>query len=303
MLQRHKPNDFNSNLINTFNNLSIGTKYKIIGSSSLKSTLYFNDYDIHEFFKSNDKNILNKITNHFKTLFKESYKNPNTWITDLKCGIDPNYNKDEDEYKLRWDRHDIAKGFKILRDGTKKCFKDCILDKTMMKLDYILLLDGQFTELSENYDISINGKNNKLTKLNFKEELQNEVEKYKKENLFKAYKREFSILKLERKNKKRIDEYIKLFNSEYGYLNKIINELKLILLMIEQEFRIVKFQDICNNLQLIKQHLSYFNIKNFSSTIDTLCKTEFRNKIHQTLEHIVNYLTNYLNQQLKKIKI
>ena len=299
MLKKHQINDFNNELIKTFNKLSIGTKYKIIGSSSLKSTIYFNDYDLHNYFKSNDKNILNKITNHFKTLFKESYKNPNTWITDFKCGFDPNYKKDEDAYKLRWDRHDIAKGFKILRHGAKKYFKDCILDKTIMKIDYIILLNGQFVELSENYEFSIDGKSNITPKKDIKDELKNEIKKYKTENKFKAYKREFSLLKLEGKNPNKMKKLVELFNGELGLMNKIINELKLILLMLEQSFRPVKFYDICHNLQIIKQQLSYFNFKNFSSTVDSLCETKSKNKIHQTLDSIITYLQNKLNQELK----
>jgi hypothetical protein len=303
MLQIHKPNDYNQNLINTFNKISIGRKYKIIGSSILKHTKYFNDYDLNNYFKGNSTNILNKITNHFKTLFKESYKNLNTWITDFKMGIDPNYNKDEDEYKLRWSKSDIIQGFKILRDGTKKYFKECILDKTMMKLDYILLLNGIFVEISENYEISIDGKTNIVTKNNLKEELQNEVDKYKFINKFKSLKREFSLLKLEGKNQKKIKRYEDIFNSDLGYMNNIINNLNTLLLMIEQDFRPVNFKEIFNNLQIIKQNLSFFFIKNFSNEIDEICKNKTRNKIHQTLDHIVNYLTNYLNKELKKIKI
>lgn len=311
MLPTHNENDYNNDLINTFNKLSIGTKYNIIGSSALKSNLYFNDYDLHNYFKSNDKNILNKITNHFKKLFKDSYKDTNTWILDLKCGFDPNYNVDElsskgttkDNYKLRWDRHDIEKGYKILKDGTKKYFKDCILDKTMMKIDYVILLNGQFIDLSENYNFSIKGKTNEVAAVDLKNELQKEVEKYKKENLFKSFKREFSLLKLEGKNKKKMDIYVELFNSKYGYMNNIINQLKTISIMLEQHFRPVKLSDICNNLQILKQNLSFFNTKDLSNEIDRICKEKSKINIHQSLERIINYLTAYLNNQLKKVKI
>jgi hypothetical protein len=146
-------------------------------------------------------------------------------------------------------------GFKTLKDGTKKYFKDCILDKTIMKIDYIILLNGQFVELSENYEFSIDGKSNITPKKDIKDELKNEIKKYKTENKFKAYKREFSLLKLEGKNPNKMKKLVELFNGELGLMNKIINELKLILLMLEQSFRPVKFYDICHNLQIIKQQL------------------------------------------------
>jgi hypothetical protein len=298
----HPIEDYNNHLIETFNKLSIAKKYKIIGSSSLKPTLYFNDYDLNEYFKSDSKNILNKITSHFKTLFKETYNNPDAWIIDFKCGIDPNYDKDElsmeDGYKLRWSRQDINKGYKVLRDGTKKYFKDCILDKTIMKIDYILLLNGAFTEISENYELSIDGVTNIITNIDLKKELQKDIVKYKNENKMKSLKREFSLLREEGKNPKKRKKLLEIFNSEYGYLNKIINNLSTILLMLEQSFRPVHLEDIYNNLQLIKQQLSYFNTKSLSDEIDSLCKIKKKIIIFNSLQKIINYLQNYLNKEL-----
>ena len=303
IMKIHPIQDYNNQLIETFNKLSIAKKYKIIGSSSLKPTVYFNDYDLNEYFKSDTKNILNKITSHFKTLFKETYNNPNEWIIDFKCGIDPNYNKDEDGYKLRWSRQDINKGYKVLKDGTKKYFKDCILDKTIMKIDFILLLNGAFTEISENYELSIDGVTNIITDVDLKKELQKDIEKYKNENKMKSLKREFSLLREEEKNPKKRKKLLEIFNSEYGYLNKIINNLKTIVLMLEQSFRPVHLEDIYNNLQIIKQQLSYFDTKSLSDEIDLLCKITNKKKLFNSLQSIINYLQNYLNNELKNIKI
>jgi hypothetical protein len=298
----HPIQDYNNLLIETFNKLSIAKKYKIIGSSSLKPTLYFNDYDLNEYFKSDTKNILNNITSHFKTLFKETYNNPNAWIIDFKCGVDPNYDKIEDGYKLRWSRQDINKGYKVLKDGTKKYFKNCILDKTIMKIDYILLLNGAFTEISENYELSIDGVTNIISNVDLKKELQKDIEKYKNENKMKSLKREFSLLREEGKNPKKRKKLLEIFNSEYGFMNKIINNLNTILLMLEQSFRPVHLEDIYNNLQLIKQQLSYFNTKSLSDEIDLLCKITNKKKIFNSLQKIINYLTNVLNNELKNIK-
>jgi hypothetical protein len=289
--------DYMNPLVQVFNKLSIETKYKILGSASLRSTLYVNDYDLHEYFKSNSSNALNRITQHFKKLFKDTYKDSSKWIIDFKVGIDP-YGETEEERKLRWDRHDIARSYKILKNGSKKYFKDCILDPTIMKIDYVLLLNGQFIEISENYNITIKGHSNKIDS-SFKNEIIEEIKKYKKEgNLFKAYKREFSLLRRENKDKNRQTQLIQLFNSEAGYINKIINNLKLILLMIEQTFRPVLVKNLVMNLQIIKQQLSFtfeIKIKDFSREINRICEQES----WSSLNSIINYLQKKLNSYLK----
>lgn len=297
-MKKHKLNDYNNNLIDSFNKISIGRKFKIIGSSALKNNRYFNDYDIDNYFQNKNKDALTKITTHFKTLFKETYKNSNAWIIDFKCGIDPNYNKDEDGYKLRWTKKDIMNGFKILKDGSKKLFRDCILDKSMFKLDYILLLNGQFVEISEKYIIKIGNENNIVSNSDIKKELKKDIQKYEKENKMKALKREFSLLKLEGKNQKKIKIYEDIFNSDLGYMNNIINQLKTISLMLEQDFRKVDLKDIYNNLQILKQNLSFFSVKNLSDEIDEICNIKNKKTLYKSLEHIINYLTNYLNKEL-----
>lgn len=293
----HRTEDYMNPLLQVFDKLSIQTKYKVLGSASLRSTLYINDYDLHDYFKSNSSNALNRITQHFKKLFKDTYKDSSKWITDFKCGINP-YGETEEERKLRWDRHDIARSYKILKNGSKKYFKECILDPTMMKLDYVVLLNGQFVEISEIYNITIKGKSNEID-IDFEKEIKEEIKKYKSEgNLFKAYKREFSLLRYQDKNKKRQTQLIQLFNSEAGYVNRIIGNLKLILLMTEQTFRPVLAKDLIMNLQIIKQQLSFsfeIKIKNFSREIDKICEEES----WSSLNAIINYLQKKLNNYLK----
>jgi hypothetical protein len=302
-MSRRKINDYMNPLVETFDSLSISTKYKILGSASLSSTLYINDYDLHDFFKSNSSSAFHRITQHFKDLFQKTYDSSNKWITDFKCGFDDSYPEDDDRYKLRWSREDIKKGYKILGNGRRKTFQECILDKTTMKIDYVLLLNGQFIEISDIYDIRIKGQSNSSKKKNIEQELKYEINKYKSEgNLFKALKREFSLLRLISKNQKRMDKLTQLFNSEAGYTNKIINELKLIKIMCDQTFRAVKKKDIEMNLQIIKQQLSsvyLIHLKSFSSIIDKLCK-ESIDKIGPSLNLMIDYIEDQLNKYIKK---
>jgi hypothetical protein len=300
-MSRRKINDYMNPLIETFDLLSISTKYKVLGSAALKSTLYINDYDLHDYFKSKSSSAFHRITQHFKDLFEKTYNSSNKWIIDFKCGIDESYPRDDDRYKLRWSREDIKKGYKILGNGRKKSFQECILDKIVMKIDYVLLLNGQFIDMSEIYNISIKGKNNS-SKDNIEQELKHEIEKYKSEgNYFKALKREYSLLRFTGKNHKRMEKLTQLFNSEAGYTNKIINELNLIKLMCDQSFRPVNKKDIEMNLQIIKQQLSsvyLIHLKSFSSIIDKLCK-ESIDKIGASLKLMIEYIQEQLNNYIK----
>jgi hypothetical protein len=297
IVMERKSNDYNNSLTKVFDKLSIETKYKVLGAASLRSTLYINDYDLHDYFKSNSSNALNRITQHFKKLFKDTYNDSSKWITDFKCGINP-YGTTEEERKIRWDRHDIQRSYKVF-NGHKIYFKDCILDPTIMKIDYVVLLNGQFVEISENYNITIKGKSNEIYS-SFEKEMKEEIKKYKKEgNLLKAYKREFSLLRYLDKDKRRQTQLINLFNSEAGYVNKIINELKLVLLMTEQTFRPVSVKDLRMNLQIVKQQLSAvfeIKIKNFSRQIEKISKEES----WSSLNAIINYLQKKLNANVKK---
>ena len=302
-MNRRKINDYINEIKEVFNFMSITQKYKVLGSASLKSTLYINDYDLHDYFKSKTYSAFHRITQHFKDLFEKTYNSSNKWITDFKCGFDNSYPKDDDRYKLRWSREDIKKGYKILGNGRKKTFQECILDKTVMKLDYVLLLNGQFIEISDIYDITIKGNSNCFKKINIEQELKYEIDKYKSEgNLFKALKREFSLLRLTGKNQKRMEKLTQLFNSEAGYTNKIINELKLIKLMCDQMFRRVNKKDIEMNLQIVKQQLSsiyLIHLKSFSSIIDKLCK-ETIDKIGASLNLMIDYIQEQLNKYIQK---
>lgn len=302
-MSRRKINDYMNPLIEIFDLLSISTKYKVLGSASLSSTLYINDYDIHDYFKSKSSSAFHRITQHFKDLFEKTYNSSNKWIIDFKCGFDESYPQDDDRYKLRWSYEDIKKGYKILGNGRKKSFQECILDKIVMKIDYVLLLNGQFIDMSEIYNISIKGKNNSSKDINIEQELKREIEKYKYEgNYFKALKREYSLLRFTGKNHKRMEKLAQIFNSEAGYTNKIINELNLIKLMCDQSFRPVKKKDIEMNLQIIKQQLSsvyLLHLRSFSSIIDKLCK-ESIDKIGASLKLIIEYIQEQLNKYIRK---
>lgn len=297
-----KIEDYNNALRDVLNLMSITRKYKVIGSANLRTSEFIQDYDIDSMFKTkgNEEKILDSLTAKFRRIFSDAYKNPALFITDFKCGYDPSYPEDDDRFKLRWDKQDIKNGYKIIGNGQKKFFQECILEKTKMKLDMIYLLNGEFIEMSEMYRLNINGRKN-YDDSNIEKELKQEIEKYKKEgNYFKVLKRKFSLAKWKGIIKKN---YIDIFNGQPGLLNNLINQLKIIQNICIQTFRRPKLHEIRGNLQTIKQELSSvyeIYLPNFSSKIDSICKKPL-SKIYDSLTPIIEKLETQLNKYVKKL--
>ena len=300
-----KIEDYNNSLKEVMNLMSITRKYKVIGSANLRTSEFIQDIDLDGMFKAkgNEEKILDSLTARFKRIFSDTYKNPELFITDFKAGTDPSYPEDDDRFKLRWDKTDIKNGYKILGNGEKKFFRECLMEKARMKLDMIYLLDGEYVELSEIYRLNINGRKN-YDDANIVVELKHEIEKYKKErNYYKVLKREFSLLKHQGKNKNRQMQLINLFNSNAGLLNNLINQLKIIQNVCIQTFRKPKLDDVRGNLQSIKFKLSsVYEIyhPNFSKKIDSICKKPL-SKIYHSLTPIIDKLEKQLNKYVKNI--
>jgi hypothetical protein len=296
-----KLEDYNNALRDVLNLMSITRKYKVIGSANLRTSEFIQDYDIDSMFKTkgNEKKILDSLTAKFRRIFSDAYKNPALFITDFKAGMDPSYPEDDDRFKLRWDKQDIKNGYKIIGNGQKKFFQECILEKTKMKLDMIYLLNGEFIEMSEMYRLNINGRKN-YDDSNIEKDLKQEIEKYKKEgNYFKVLKRKFSLAKWKGIIKKN---YIDIFNGQPGLLNNLINQLKIIQNICIQTFRRPKLHEIRGNLQTIKFKLSsVYEIyhPNFSEKIDSICKKPL-SKIYHSLTPIIDKLEKQLNKYVRK---
>jgi Skp family chaperone for outer membrane proteins len=300
-----KIEDYNNSLIKVMNLMSITRKYKVVGSANLRTSEFIQDFDVDEMFKTkgDEQKILDSLTAKFKRIFNDAHKNPALFITDFKAGMDPSYSEDDDRFKLRWNKEDMKNGYKILGNGEKKFFRDCLMEKTRLKLDMVYLLDGEYIEISEMYRLNINGRKN-YDDANIVEELKKEIEKYKKEgNYYKVLKREFSLLRHQDKNKKRQIKLINLFNSNAGLLNNLINQLKIIQNVCIQTFRKPKLDDVRSNLQSIKFKLSsVYEIyhPNFSNKIDLICKKPL-SKIYDSLAPIISMLETQLNKYVKYI--
>ena len=287
--------DFDRNIQSVFNRLSIKGNYKVIGSNAFRGTFYGTDYDLMEFVKEpNSTIVLNHIWNVFKTKYKEAEKNPNIFITDFKCG-------EVDGEPIRWDKVAIQR-------GTEKgfTFQECLLQKSCIKLDMVVLINGIFTAFSENYYLKI-GKHysydpDTLKDANIIYSLVKDVLEYQKENkLMKSLKRLASVLRLLNKHPTVQQKLNVFFNSQTGYLYRSARDLGIILLVIDCSFRKPKSTDVNNNLQRIKQNISNIDEiplkRTTSGLIDDLC--DIRNDTAKLIG--IRNLKNYLDKQVNEM--
>jgi hypothetical protein len=294
--------DYNTKVKNVFNFLSIAGEYRVIGSASLKKIKYFSDYDLDELFKENRTNdsIYTKIYKSFKQKFIDARKDINLFITDFKCGMN------SDGEPLRWSYNDMMKGYKILENRRKITFEECIDIKTTIKIDVVALIDGLFTEFSENYFFKIgeNGGNffpHDIDKEHILNQLKHSYDEYMyvEQNYLKALKRIFAYkeLKNKKKYKSQLIKLMDFFNSNIGLINKIRSELDIILVLLENkyDFRKPKNPDIIFNLQNMKKKLMDNGINIFNDNFNNVLNNDLEFK--KNIEELRNTIYNFVNKK------
>jgi hypothetical protein len=291
--------DFNNKLLNIFNLMTINGKYSVIGSSVLKKIKYNSDYDLDELIKDNSssKTILNNIHQMFLQKFQEAIKEPNIYITDFKCGEEKNGEP------LRWEYDDLKKGFQKI-NGSIYYFQDCILQKSTIKLDVIALINGNFTEFSDNYYFRLGNHGNfnpkEITRKSVLKSLKQSFdEEYNEKNYYKSLKRSFAYNMLKSGKSPKLEKLVNFFNSDIGILNKARSDLDVLILILQNEFRKPKLNDIKINLQIIKQQLSYnteYKLNNISSSIDKICKSSSLEQIEKNIQSLSDMLSYIVNK-------
>ena len=101
-------------------------------------------------------------------------------------------------------------------------------------------------------------------------------------------------------------EYIDLFNSPLGYLNKCRSDLDIILLVLENKYKFKqpKISDIINNLQIIKATLvsiTSFNLKEIIDDINIISAKTSHNSLSSELTILRDELFNEVNEYTKMI--
>jgi hypothetical protein len=194
------------------------------------------------------------------------------------------------------------KGYKILENGRKMAFQECILIKTMMKMDLIALIDGIYTEFSENYLFKIGNDSNylehELEPDHIEAGIKKSLDEYLniQQNYWKSLKRLFSLsLRKKTIDKKLTKDFIDFFNSDIGLINKCKNEFDILLVILEQKFRKPELKDIHFNILKINEWAKEANI-DIQKTTNTLMKLKKLPTLYKSIEKIRDYLFYLVNK-------
>jgi len=174
-------NKYNNNIKDVFELLSLDKDYIIIGSA--KNNLFFSDYDMNSLLNYKGKNIETKLYKEFLNIFKVVEKSNELWITDFKLG------EDEKGEPLRWNFEKMKKN-----NNNGYSFEEALKQKSTIKMDITIYINGTFKEISDNYFFTINNYTT-FDKLSKEEQILNLQEKYREYVDKKAYFKELKILK------------------------------------------------------------------------------------------------------------
>jgi hypothetical protein len=278
---------FNNKVTKIARLMSLESKVNIVGSAKVKRSIFYSDYDSFSTVKGKNENM---IYNHFKSVFEIIGSSDNTIITDFKMG--ENAKGDP----LRWDYEAIKR-----RENNGITFDDAIKQKSMIKMDVVTLLNGRFIEITEVYNIYIDGSSNAdYSKENVRHELMHDMQEHIKEgNFMKALKRRYSLLNLDNKNKEVREKLIDYFNSPIGLLNRSKSDLETMLTVIQSP----KFDidEIRNSLQMLKEAISAFPVENKLEEISKLkTKQNMKVPIYKQILRLKEFINKHAENMFRQ---
>jgi hypothetical protein len=253
-----------------------GSDIKIIGTFKDDNLKYYNDIDMQnnvEYVQRGYKPLLT----FFRRIFNHAFEKK-IYITDFKAGF---YNG----FVIRWNHEEIDRGYKQVSDDYQIDFVDVFKMKSMIKIDFIVSLDGIFTECSVNYYFHI-VKNNFSTRPELVQQYNASIyQDYKKylnnREYYKATKRLYRFFKAinDKVNVNRIEKFM---NSEVGHYSYIMSHLNNIKQLIEYD-EDIKLSDLKSSIKNLLNDTKYY---------------EFSKKIKD--KHQIILLIKTINTMLKE---
>jgi len=233
MLKKKKWSEIDNRVAKIVHRFAVSQKLKIMGSNSFKGLHFPTDLDLVATIDDSAK----VLANHFQKLFSE----PLPFIfMDFKAG-----HSSSSDGKLRWTPKQLKEG-----KNNDISLEDALKEDMLIKLDFVIEIDGQFVEVSEIYNTEYQTKK-PIDQI--EDELEADVSHYAKENnSMKALKRFFSLLQLHPGHDRVKKELVLFFNSEVGLVNKICNDLEL-LQIIKKHITPEQYR---NAIQAMKQRAS-----------------------------------------------
>jgi hypothetical protein len=275
---------YNNNIKKIVKLMSMESKVNIVGSARIRKNLYYSDYDSFSKVKGKNENM---IYNHFRSVFEIIKNSENTIITDFKLGEN---SKGE---PLRWTYEEIKR-----KENNGITFDDAIKQKSIIKMDIVTLLNGRFIEITEVYNIYIDGESNSDYSIeNIRKELIDDMnEQIKEGNIMKALKRKYSLLNLDNKDKMIREKLIDYFNSPIGLLNRCKSDLETLLIVIESP----KFDidEIRNSLQMLKEIISAFPVEN---NLEEISKLKTKDKMKVPIYKMILRLKEFINKHAQNM--
>ena len=171
----------------------------------------------------------------------------------------------------------------------------------MLKMDIATFLNSRFIEISEVYNIYIDGESNSDYSIeNIRKEFIDDMnEQIKEGNLMKALQRKYSILNLDNKDKAVREKLIDYFNSPIGLLNRCKSDLETLLIVIESP----KFDidEIRNSLQLLKESISAFPVENNLNEISKLnTKDKMKVPVYKQILRLKKFINKHAQNMFKR---
>jgi hypothetical protein len=256
----------------------------IIGSYGDPKQKYPADIDIDDHVVNMDRKDVYKF---FKDFVNKAQKDPDIWITDFKAG---HWRAD---HPLRWTIDDINRGY-IQIEHEKITFLEALHQKSTIKIDLVVDIDGKLTEVNSAYFFTF--KDGFSTKSETKADPLKTLDKQfkdllKERKVFKALKRLYSIAKLE-DDKEAQNWLLQFFNSPIGQMWQTIAILENIALLLEQGYSHEK--KIESNLNLVKDRLP----PNYKKYIDDIL--EDKKYINEVIEILKCDLNNSVVEMINK---
>lgn len=274
---------FNNKVSQIGSIMSLESKVNVVGSASIQRSIYYSDYDLFETIQNKTSSV---ILNHFRSVFNIIKSAPNTVISDFKCGSSPNGSP------LRWDYSEIQSG---VNNGVS--FDEAIQQKGIIKLDIISYINGRFVEITEVYNVKMNGKSNmdytneeviKSITTDYKDEV-------KKLNFMKALKKMYSISKLINNKDPLLNILVSYFNSPIGLLYRCKADLETILTILS--YNKFELKDIIESLQTLKEQISAFPVNN---DIEKISRIKFKADMKTQLKKQIQNINDFVNRDAKK---
>lgn len=272
---------YNEVVVNIGKIMSLESKVNVVGSASIKRAVYYSDYDLFENVHGKSDRA---VYNHFKNVFEIIRRSDNVVISDFKCG-------ETNGTSLRWTYEEMKND-----NNQGVTFAEALRHKSMIKMDIIALISGRFIEITEVYNIYLDGEPNMSPSLDnivvdITKEYSDEV---RDGNYMKALKRMFSLLKLKGEEPRKQDILLDYFNSPEGLVYRCKNDLETMYLVLDSP----KFDlsEIRESLQLLKESLSAFPVEN---DLEKISKMKKKDDMKPLLRKQIRILKIHINKQAK----